>query len=121
MGGMRGLTAGSMHSPTVDNLTDEGVVGAAYDHKVVTRLATYMGEAKGDSIRAVVSVLVYTAASVSESTVFQAPEFATIELDLVRLKGKGNPLHIFVLVGDTELRDVLRDWWQQGRRIVSGG
>ena len=63
MSGMRGLTAGSMHSPTVDNLTDEGVVGAAYDHKVVMRLATYLGEAKGDAIRAVASVLVYTAAS----------------------------------------------------------
>ena len=65
MGGMRGLTAGSMHSPTVDNLTDEGVVGAAYDHKVVMRLATYLGEAKGDAIRAIASVLVYTTASVS--------------------------------------------------------
>ena len=65
MGGMRGLTAGSMNSPTVDNLTDEGVVGAAYDHKVVMRLATYLGDSKGDAIRAVVSVLVYTVASVS--------------------------------------------------------
>ena len=65
MGGMRGLTAGSMHSPTVDNLTDEGVVGAAYDHKVVMRLGTYLGDSKRDAIRAVASVLVYTAASVS--------------------------------------------------------
>ena len=65
MGGMRGLTAGSMNAPTEDSLTDEGVVGAAYDHKVVMRLATYLREAKGDAIRAVASVLVYTAASVS--------------------------------------------------------
>ena len=65
MGGMRGLTAGSIHAPTVDQLTDEGVVGAAYDHKVVMRLATYLGQAKGDAIRALVAVMVYTAAGVS--------------------------------------------------------
>ena len=65
MGGMRGLTADSIGRATVDNLTDEGIVGAAYDHKVVMRLATYVGEAKSDAIRALFSVLVYTATSVS--------------------------------------------------------
>ena len=43
MGGMRGLTADSIQRATVDNLTDEGIVGAAYDHKVVMRLATIFG------------------------------------------------------------------------------
>jgi len=65
MGGMRGLTAGSMHSPNMDNLTDEGVVGSAYDHKVVMRLATYIGQYKKDALKAIAAVLVYTVASVS--------------------------------------------------------
>lgn len=65
MGGMRGLTSGGMHSPNLDNLTDEGIVGAAYDHKVVMRLVTYIAPFKRDAIAAIASVLVYTVASVS--------------------------------------------------------
>ena len=42
MGGMRGLHAGGMNSPNLDNLTDEGVAGSAYDNKVVMRLLTYL-------------------------------------------------------------------------------
>ena len=65
LGGMRGLTAGSMSAPNMDNLTDEGVVGSAYDQKVVLRLATYIGAYKKDAIKAVVAVLIYTLSSVS--------------------------------------------------------
>ena len=88
MGGMRGLTAGSMHSPTMDNLTDEGIVGAAYDHKVVMRLATYLREFKGDALRAVAAVLVYTAASVS------IPLFLMLGINWAINEGDVGRLHI---------------------------
>jgi uncharacterized membrane protein YecN with MAPEG domain len=65
MGGMRGLTSGGMNSPNMDNLTDEGIVGSAYDHKVVMRLITYMAPYKRDAMAAMAAVLVYTVASVS--------------------------------------------------------
>ena len=65
MGGMRGLTSGGMNSPNMDNLTDEGIVGSAYDHKVVMRLITYMAPYKRDAMAAIAAVLVYTVASVS--------------------------------------------------------
>ena len=64
MGGMRGLQAGGMNSPNMDNLTDEGVVGSAYDHKVVTRLLTYIKPHKKDAIITILAVLIYTAGSV---------------------------------------------------------
>lgn len=32
----------------------------------------------------------------------QAPEFATLELDLIKVKGKTKPVHIFVLLGGPE-------------------
>ena len=65
MGNMRGLTAGGINSPTMDNLTDEGVVGSAYDNRVVTRLLTYMGSQKKEVFIAVAGVLIYAACSVS--------------------------------------------------------
>ena len=65
MGGMRGLTSGGINSPNMDNLTDEGIVGSAYDHKVVMRLITYMAPYKRDAMAAMAAVLVYTVASVS--------------------------------------------------------
>ena len=65
MGGMKGLTAGSMYGPSLDTLSDENVVGAAYDHRVVMRLASYCGKFKKDALIAAATVLVYTAASVS--------------------------------------------------------
>ena len=65
MGGMRGLTSGGINSPNMDNLTDEGIVGSAYDHKVVMRLITYMAPYKRDAMAAIAAVLVYTVASVS--------------------------------------------------------
>ena len=53
MGGMRGLTSGGINSPNMDNLTDEGIVGSAYDHKVVMRLITYMAPYKRDALAAI--------------------------------------------------------------------
>ena len=64
MGGMRGLNAAGDRAPTQDNLSDESIVGAAYDHKVVMRLLTYIAPYKKYAILAVIAVAVYTAANV---------------------------------------------------------
>ena len=64
LSGMRGLSASGSRAPTMDNLTDEGVVGSVYDHKVVMRLLTYLGPHKKDVSLAVGSVIAYTAATV---------------------------------------------------------
>ena len=65
MGGMRGLQAGGIHSPNMDNLTDENVVGKVYDHNVVVRLATYIMPYKRDVLISVAAVLLYTVGNVS--------------------------------------------------------
>ena len=64
LSGMRGLSAAGSRAATMDNLTDEGVVGSVYDHKVVMRLLTYLRPHKGDVAIAIVSVLAYTASTV---------------------------------------------------------
>ena len=65
MGQMRGITAGGINSPTMDNLSDEGLVGSAYDHKVVTRLLTYLKAHKTDALISAVSVFTYALVNVS--------------------------------------------------------
>ena len=35
MGGMKGLGASGMRTANEDNLSDDSIVGSAYDHKVV--------------------------------------------------------------------------------------
>ena len=65
MGGMRGLQSGGINSPNMDNLTDERIVGKAYDHKVVVRLAGYIKPYKGDVLISVAAVLLYTVGNVS--------------------------------------------------------
>jgi len=65
MGGMRGLQAGGIHSPNMDNLTDERVVGKVYDHKVVARLASYIKPYKHDVLISLAAVLLYTVGNVS--------------------------------------------------------
>jgi len=65
LGNMRGLTAGGMNSPTLDNLTDEGVVGRAYDHKVVMRVAPYLRPYKKEVIISIAAVLIYTVCNVT--------------------------------------------------------
>jgi len=65
MGGMRGLQAGGIHSPNMDNLTDDSIVGKVYDHKVVVRLATYIKPYKHDVLVSLAAVLLYTAGNVS--------------------------------------------------------
>ena len=64
MGGMRGLNASGDRTATVDNLSDESVVGSAYDHRVVMRLLTYIAPYKRDAILAIIAVTLYTGANV---------------------------------------------------------
>ena len=64
MGGMRGLNAAGDRAPTSDNLSDEAIVGSAYDHRVVVRLMTYIVPYKRDAIIAVLAVILYTGANV---------------------------------------------------------
>ena len=64
MGGMRGLNAAGDRAANADNIRDESIVGAAYDHRVVMRLLTYIAPYKNDAILAVLAVALYTAANV---------------------------------------------------------
>ncbi len=64
MGGMRGLNAAGDRAANADNIKDEGIVGAAYDHRVVMRLMTYIAPYKRDATLALMAVLLYTAANV---------------------------------------------------------
>ncbi len=46
-----------------------------------------------------------TATLVGQNTVEATQEFATLEIDLIRVKGKTKPVKIFALLGDTELKN----------------
>ena len=65
MGGMRGLQSGGMNSPTLDNLTDDSVVGSAYDNKVVMRLLTYLRPYKREVVASLTAIFIYTVGNVS--------------------------------------------------------
>ena len=65
MGGMRGMGAHGMNTADMDNLTDDAIVGSAYDHKVVMRLMTYIWPYKRDAFIALLAVLVYTMGNVA--------------------------------------------------------
>ena len=65
MGGVRGLQSDGFRAANMEGLSDEGITGAAYDHKVVTRLLRYLHNKKLHVSIAVASVLVYVAANVS--------------------------------------------------------
>ena len=65
MGGMKGMGSSGMRVATEDTLTDETIVGSAYDHKVVTRLMTYIWPYKRDAFIALAAVLVYTLGNVT--------------------------------------------------------
>ena len=57
--------SGGMNSPTMDNLSDENIIGKVYDHRVVTRLAGYIRPYKKDVLITIFAVLVYTLGNVS--------------------------------------------------------
>ena len=92
LGDMRGLTAGGMHTPNIDNLTDEGVEGSPYDHKVVTRLATYVRPYRREARVAVGAVLVYTLANIS------IPLFVLYGIDWAVNQGDAWRIHLIGLV-----------------------
>ena len=56
MGGMRGIGSHGMNVANMDNLTDDSIVGKAYDHKVVVRLMTYIWPYKRDAFIAMIAV-----------------------------------------------------------------
>ena len=91
MGGMRGLEAGTMRGPTTDTLSDEGLVGAAYDHKVVMRMLTYLKPYKFDVFVSVASVMVYTAANVA------IPLLLLFTINAFVNVGDKNGLHLMAL------------------------
>ena len=65
MGGMRGMGAHGMNVANMDNLTDDSIVGSAYDHKVVVRLMTYIWPYKKDAFISMLAVLLYTLGNVA--------------------------------------------------------
>ena len=65
MSGMRGLQSGGVHSPNMDNLTDEAIAGRVYDHRVVARLARYAKPYKRDVLISIAGVLLYTVGNVT--------------------------------------------------------
>ena len=65
MGAMRGMGAHGMNVANMDNLSDDNIAGAAYDHKVVTRLMTYIWPYKRHAIIAMIAVLLYTVGNVA--------------------------------------------------------
>jgi len=86
MGGMRGMGAAGMNTANMDSLTDETIVGAAYDHKVVMRLMTYIWPYKRDAFIALAAVLVYTMGTVAIPLLIkEGIEWAIIPGDLSHL------------------------------------
>ena len=92
MGGMRGLHSGGMNSPNLDNLTDEGIVGSAFDNRVVMRLLTYLKPHKRDAFLSIVAILVYTVGNVS------VPLFLLLGIDWAINDGDIRKLHAVALI-----------------------
>ena len=91
MGGMRGLHSGGMNSPTMDNLTDDSIVGSAYDNKVVMRLLTYLAPHKRDVLASIIAILVYTVGNVS------VPLFILLGIDWIN-RGDLRTLNVICVV-----------------------
>ncbi len=92
MGGMRGLHSGGMNSPNLDNLTDEGIVGSAFDNRVVMRLLTYLKPHKRDALFSIVAILVYTVGNVS------VPLFLLLGIEWAINDGDIRKLHAVALI-----------------------
>ena len=87
-GGMRGMHAGGMHSPTTDNLTDENILGKAYDNKVVMRLFSYLSGNYKYAILSLIAVIIYTIANVC------IPLFIMFGIEQGVNNGNVNALHL---------------------------
>lgn len=64
LSGWRGTHAGSLHAPTQNELSDEAIIGKAYDNRVVRRLLTYILPSTTDAVLSLGAVLVYTLANI---------------------------------------------------------
>ena len=92
MGGMRGMGGQGIHGANMDNLTDESIVGSAYDHRVVMRLMTYIWPYKRDAFIALAAVLIYTIGTVT------VPLLMVIGIKWAVNSGDASHLHIVGLV-----------------------
>ena len=97
LGNMRGLQAGGIRTPTMDNLTDEGLEGSAYDNRVVMRLLTYMRTRKREVSFAVAAVLIYTVSSVALPFILKLGIDAFTITDVNPVADK-NQLHLLAAV-----------------------
>ena len=97
LGNMRGLQAGGIRTPTMDNLTDEGLEGSAYDNRVVMRLLTYMRTRKREVSFAVAGVLIYTVSSVALPFILKLGIDAFTITDVNPVADK-NQLHLLAAV-----------------------
>ena len=88
MGNMRGLNAGGMRTPNMDNLSDEERLGNPYDNKVVMRLGSYVRDYKRDTLISLAAVLVYTSANVA------IPLFILFGVDWAIAEGNLGRLHL---------------------------
>ena len=99
MGNMRGLQAGGMRSPNLDNLSDEERLGNPYDNKVVMRLGSYVRNYKKDTFISLVAVFVYTAANVAiPLLILLGVDWAIAEGNLGRLHLVGLGFLVITLV-----------------------
>ena len=89
--GVRGMNAGGMHSPTTDNLTDENILGKAYDNKVVMRLFSYLSGNYKYAILSLIAVIIYTIANVC------IPLFIMLGIDQGINNGSVTALHVIGL------------------------
>ena len=89
--GVRGMHAGGMHSPTTDNLTDENILGKAYDNKVVMRLFSYLRGNYKYAILSLIAVIIYTIANVC------IPLFIMLGIDQGINNGSVTALHVIGL------------------------
>lgn len=57
---------------------------------------------------------------ISAATQAQVPELATLELDLLRVKGKNEPVRIYTLIGDEQmaLSDSFQEWKEMHARFL---
>ena len=99
MGNMRGLQAGGMRSPNLDNLSDDERLGNPYDNKVVMRLGSYVRNYKKDTFISLVAVFVYTAANVAiPLLILLGVDWAIAEGNLGRLHLVGLGFLVITLV-----------------------
>ena len=88
MRGMRGTSADSMFAPTNDNLTDEDVVGRAYDNRVVMRFIGYIRPYRKYALIALTALLTYAAVNAA------IPLVVKYGIDWAVADGNVNRVHI---------------------------